>query len=157
MVGRVIWMRAIKPQLLVDKNGIPIATGITKPEGSDYKNVLPVIDNIKVLNGKKGRPRVRPKMIVADKGYSAKCFRSELRKRSIRHNIPQVVRNRIKKGVYGRPLVFCGKTYNSRWKIERTIAWFASFRRINVCFDRLAYVYNAFWTVASIIIVLRYF
>ncbi|MBI3308562.1 MAG: transposase, partial [Candidatus Melainabacteria bacterium] len=47
--------------------------------------------------------------------------------------------------------------YKARWKVERTIAWLSNFRRVNVCFDRITYVYKSFCVLASIVIALRYF
>lgn len=150
-------MRAIKPQFIIDKNGIPLATDVTTPGGSDHIYALPVVDQIKILNGKKGRPKKRPEKLVADRGYSARSFRHGLRRRSIRHQIPPLKAHGVAKYIDGRPPSYQPLLYKERWKVERTIAWFANFRRINVCFDRIKYVYKAFCIIASVIIALRYF
>jgi transposase len=39
--------------------------------------------------GKKGRPRLRPKRVVADKAYSSGKIRGYLRRRGIRYPIPR--------------------------------------------------------------------
>ena len=150
-------MKAIKPQFIIDKNGIPLATDVTKPGGSDHLNALPVVDQIKVLNCKQGRPRTRPIKLVADRGYAARGFRNELRKRSIRHQIPVTNPGGNVKCFKGRPPSYQPLLYKARWKVERSIAWLSNFRRVNVCFDRITHVYKAFCVLASIVIALRYF
>lgn len=150
-------MKAIRPQFIIDKNGIPIAIDITKPGGSDHLYALPVVDKIKILNRKRGRPVTRPKYLVADRGYAARDFRNGLRKRSIRHQIPLTNPGGNVKCFKGRPPSYQPLLYKARWKVERTIAWLSNFRRVNVCFDRITYVYKAFCVLASIVIALRYF
>lgn len=157
MVSKVKWMRAIKPQFLVDKNGIPLSVEITKAGGSDHLFALPVVDQIKIVNGRRGRPRTRPVKLVADRGYAARGFRNELRKRSIRHQIPVTNPGGNVKCFKGRPPNYQPLLYKARWKVERTIAWLSNFRRVNVCFDRITGVYKAFCVLASLVIAVRYF
>lgn len=113
------------------------------------------------MNGRKGRPRTRPQKLVADKGYAARGFRNNLRKRSIRHQIPPVKlgggRNLVHRVLKGRPITYQPLLYNQRWKVERTIAWFMSFRKINIYNDCLEHMYIAFCMLAAVIITLRYF
>jgi transposase len=157
LVGKIMWLKMIKPHFVIDKNGIPLATDITIPQGSDHFYALPIVDQIKILNGRKGRPRTRPTYLVADKGYGCRNFRNGLRKRSIRHQVPPVKQGGKLKFFYGRPIKYQPLLYKERWKVERTIAWFSAFRQINVCFNRFKHVYKAFCIIASIIIALRYF
>lgn len=53
-------MKAIKPQFIVDKNEIPLATDVTTPGGSDHIHALPIVDQIKIRTNKAGRPKQRP-------------------------------------------------------------------------------------------------
>ncbi|WP_260326177.1 transposase, partial [Paraburkholderia atlantica] len=45
-----------------------------------------------------------------------------------------------------------GKT---RWVVERTISWLHNFRRLRICFERLAFIHEAFMKLACCIICWR--
>src|ERR687889_1181757 len=78
-----------------------------------------------------GRPRIRPKLVVADRGYDAVSFRRYLRRRGIRCVIPE---KRVPAGKRrrrrGRPPTFCRVTYLRRNVVERLVGRLKEHRRI---------------------------
>ena len=102
-----------------------------------------------------GRPRTRPKLVVADKGYDAGGFRRYLRRRGIRCVIPE---KRVPAGKRrrrrGRPPGFCRVTYRRRNMIERLVGWLKEHRRIATRFEKLGSSYMA---MVKLSFVRRYF
>ena len=47
------------------------------------------------------------------------------------------------------------RRYRRRWKMERTFAWLGNYRRLVVRYENKLHVYNAFFHLACIMIVLR--
>ncbi len=86
-----------------------------------------------------GRPRSRPELVVADRGYDAGAFRRHLRRRRIRCVIPE---KRVPAGKRrerrGRPPAFCGATYRRRNVVERVVGRLKEHRRIATRFEKLA-------------------
>jgi transposase len=74
---------------LTDGNGMPLANRTTLANGNERKQVIPLLDNIKVKTERPGRPRQRVKVLVADKGYDSKEIRAALRQRGIRPQLPK--------------------------------------------------------------------
>jgi transposase len=104
---------------------------------------------VKVAKGV-GRPRTRPRELVADKGQGSDAPRKRLRARGIRPCIP---RRRNAQPRPGRKANLSG--YRERWVVERTFAWLGNFRRLVVRWERRAHVYLAFLLLACILILLR--
>ena len=48
------------------------------------------------------------------------------------------------------------RRYRRRWKIERTISWLGSFRRVHTRWDRSLLMYTGFVHLACVLIVCRY-
>jgi transposase len=78
------------------------------------------------VRGKVGRPRRRPDIVTADRGYDHDKYRRELWQRGIK---PEIARRQTKHGSgLGR----------ARWVVERTFAWLHQFKRLLVRYDRRA-------------------
>ena len=60
-------------------------------------------------------------------------------------------RSRRRKVQDGRKL----RRYRRRWKMERTFAWLGNYRRLVIRYENKLQVYNAFFHLACIMIVLR--
>ena len=97
-----------------------------------------------------GRPRTRPRELVADKGQGSDALRKRLWARGIR---PPVPRRRNARPRPGRKADLSG--YRERWVVERTFAWLGNFRRLVARWERRAHVYLAFLLLACILILLR--
>jgi transposase len=107
----------------------------------------------------KGRPRKRASHLKADKGYRYPRCRQALRRRGIRHLIPEredQIQHRRKKGRSGgRPVVFVQERYAQRNVVERCILRLKQWRRVATRYDKRADHYLAFVTLAAIILWLR--
>ncbi|GAB3329265.1 hypothetical protein GCM10027452_01580 [Micromonospora halotolerans] len=56
---------------------------------NDCSRFIHVMAAIRVERPGSGRLRVRPDHVIADKGYSSKAIRADLRRRGIGHTIPE--------------------------------------------------------------------
>jgi IS5 family transposase len=99
----------------------------------------------------RGRPKTRPKEVVADKGYDSRALRQQWRKRGSHPCLPK---RRGKQPRRGRKAKVTG--YRNRWMVERTFAWLGHFRRLVVRYEHLLEVYQAFFLLACILICLRW-
>jgi transposase len=130
---------------LTDAAGMPLANRTTPANGHERAQVMPLLDAVHLRTGRRGRPRQRPKVIAADKGYDAKALRQQLRTRGIRAQIPKRVWKPQKPR--GRPI----KISVPRFQAERTFAWFQKkYRRLVVRWERLAACFAAFLAMATI-------
>jgi transposase len=92
-----------------------------------------------------GHLRLRPKHLVADKGYTSAAFRNYLHHRNIRCTIPHR-RNEHHTGIFNKQL------YRKRNIIERLINRLKQFRRITTGYEKRAANFSAISTLASIFI-----
>jgi transposase len=85
----------------------------------------PVLEKIRVPRFGPGRPRKKPDSLAADKACSNGPCRQYLRRRGIRHTIPEKSDSqaaRLRKGSRGgRPPAFDKDRYKKRNTVERTI------------------------------------
>jgi transposase len=106
-----------------------------------------------------GRPRTRPDSVSGDKAYSNRKTRRYLRKRKIRHTIPEKADqqgNRLRRGsAGGRPPGFDAERYKMRNVVERAINKLKGFRAVATRYDKRGYIFLGTVTVASLIIWLR--
>lgn len=93
-----------------------------------------------------GRPRTRPSAVIADKAYSSRAIRTELRSRGIRAVIPQPsdqIAHRKRRGsAGGRPPAFDSVAYKRRNVIERSFNDYKQWRGIATRYDKLATTYR---------------
>ena len=67
---------------LTEGNGMPLSNSTTPANGNEREQVLPLLDKVKLKTLKRGRPRLRLKVLAADKGYDSKQQRASPRKNS---------------------------------------------------------------------------
>ncbi|MGV9732441.1 transposase, partial [Streptomyces albogriseolus] len=70
--------------VITDGQGIPLAVPLTVGNHNDVTQLLPLLDKIPAVAGIVGRPRRRPDMLFADRGYDHAKYRRLLRQRGIR-------------------------------------------------------------------------
>lgn len=92
----------------------------------------------------RGRPRLRPRRVCGDKGYSSGTVRRYLRRRGIGALIPR------KKNERAQPR-FDHTTYRERNVVERLINRLKRYRRIATRYEKRAANYVAMWTIAAIL------
>ena len=118
-----------------------------------------VLDRIRVPRPRGGRPRTRPDHVSGDKAYSSRRNRRYLRRRRIRHTIPeprdQRANRRRRGSAGGRPAGFDRERYRRRNEIERTINRLKNYRAVATRYDKRAYVFHGTVTAAAIRLWLR--
>jgi transposase len=132
-----------KHHLVTEAQGIPLALILTGANRHDVTQLLPLIDAIPPIRGKRGRPLSKPAIVQGDRGYDHDKYRRPLHAAGISTQIAR------RGEPHGSGL---GKT---RWVVERTIAWLHNFRRLRVRFERLALIHEAFMKIAACIICWR--
>lgn len=114
---------------------------------------------IHVPRAGRGRPRRTPDSVSADKAYSNRKIRAYLRKRGIRHAIPEKQDHkaaRLRRGSRGgRPPGFDRDRYKDRNTVERAIGKLKQFRAVATRYDKRGYVYLGTVTAAALLIWLR--
>lgn len=136
----------------VDGNGIPLSTLVESAQKSEVKLALETISGVSV-EGRPLHPRKKANLLIADKGYDAQWLRNKLQERNIKSKIPR----RRKQGEPDEPHYnqTIAQYYRTRWIVERTISWLSWYRRIITRWERKDEVYEAFLTIACIMICLK--
>lgn len=132
---------------------------LTPGQAGDNPQLLAVLDAIRVHRPGPGRPRKRPDMLIADKGYAHDSTRRTLRRRGIRHTIPervdQVARRAAKGRAGGRAPDFDQETYRRRNVVERCFNRLKHWRDLATRFAKRASIYQASLTLIAALIWLR--
>ena len=109
--------------------------------------------------GGRGRPRKRLGRTRLDKGYDGPSCRRSLRRRGLKHVIPEkadVISRRKSKGSRGgRPCRFVKAEYVERNVVERCILRLKQFRRVATRYEKRAAMFEAVVTLAAIILWVR--
>ena len=131
----------------MDRNGIPLAVGLSAANAHDATQLLPLVDAIPPIigpRGRPGRPRKRPAKLHADKAYDASALRRALCARGI---TPRIARRGID------PSERLGRY---RWVVERSLAWMLGFRRLGVRYERRADLLQGLLHLACTLICLNF-
>ncbi|WP_443065643.1 transposase [Streptomyces sp. NBC_00557] len=111
------------------------------------------------LSPTRGRPRTKPDSLAADKGYSNSPCRTYLRRRGIRHIIPEKADSqaaRVRRGSRGgRPPGFDEERYKKRNTVERAINRLKQSRAVATHYDKRGYVFLGTATAAALVMWLR--
>jgi transposase len=148
-----------KIHLCAEGKARPLSLVLSEGQASESKHMEPTLDGIRVPRGGRGRPRKRPGRLNNDKGYSYARCRKALRRRGIKHQIPErsdQIANRKKKGSRGgRPVVFVPAEYADRNVVERCILRLKQWRRVATRYEKRAANYLTMVTLAAIMIWLK--
>ena len=68
-----------KHHLICDAGGIPLAVSVTGGNRNDVTQLVPLVDAIPPIRGRRGRPRRRQRELFADRGYDHDVYRRQLR------------------------------------------------------------------------------
>ncbi|MYX06204.1 transposase, partial [Streptomyces sp. SID8375] len=88
-LGRSRGRFTTKLHLSADGRCRPLSLVVTPGQRADCTQFTPVLERIRVPRLRPGRPRKKPGSVAADKAYSNGPCRDYLRRRGIRHAIPE--------------------------------------------------------------------
>jgi transposase len=146
--------------LAVDAAGLPLAIRLAAGNENERRHLLPLVDALIDRD-------LTPGQLWADRGYASQALEQALRERAIEPRISQPRRpgQPVPDGLATRE-VWRGRRRRlktpdpegrHRWPVERTNAWFKSYRRIATRRDRKPQNYEAFLHLAMILILARSF
>ena len=144
----------MKAHAVVSTESLPLAIFTGAGNEHDSQKFEQAISCIRI-NTDRGRPKTRPKEVLADAAYDTESIRRYLRRRGIKSNIPSNKRNQ-KKPSKGRPTRFESESYKKRGAVERFFGWLKlGFRRISVRHERLEVCFAGLILLASFLIIWR--
>ncbi|MEU9553700.1 IS5 family transposase [Streptomyces werraensis] len=133
-----------------------VATGGQRTDCTQFRTVP---EKSRVPRVGSGRPRTKPDSLAADKAYSNSPCREYLRRRGVRHSIPEKTDSRaarLRKGLRGRrPSGFDAERYKKRNTVARAINRLKQSRAVATRHDRRGYVFLGTATTAALLIWLR--
>ena len=145
-IGRSRGGLSSKIHALVDHDGRPLVVLVGAGQANDSPVFPQLLGRLKVARPGRGRPRTRPRAVLADKAYSARAHRKALRDRGIIAVIPEPsdqIRHRKRRGsVGGRPPAFDPVLYRDRNVVERNFNTVKQWRGLATRYDKLAIVYR---------------
>jgi transposase len=136
--------------VLVDGQGLPLGVRLERASPAEVTLAEAMLQEVRVPR-RKGRPRQKPRRVIADAGYDSDPLRERLKKRAIELIAPYRKNNKRKRYYDGRKM----RRYKRRWIVERTNAWLGQFRRLLVRHEHLLSTYCAFFYIACFWITLR--
>jgi transposase len=115
-----------------------VALLLSAGQAGDNPGLVPLLDTLQQAG-------YRPVHLLADKAYSHPSTRRELRRRRIRHTIPersdQVSRRKARGSRGGRPPGFDPDSYKDRNIVERGFGQLKQWRGIATRYDKYARTY----------------
>jgi transposase len=135
--------------VVTDGHGLPIGLHVDSAQPHESRLADATLATVRVPQPR-GRPRTRPKKLVADRAYDSHAFRQRLRRRGIKPTIPTFARRERQKPKRGRPIKRSA-SYRQRWKVERCFGWMDNCRRLVVRYERAVEHYQAFCLIAIIL------
>ncbi|WP_346139203.1 IS5 family transposase, partial [Saccharopolyspora erythraea] len=123
--------------------GIPLAVTVTGGNRHDSTQLIPLVEALPTIRGKRGRPWQRPRWLYGDRAYDYEHHRKALRERGI---IPRIARRNTG---HGSGL---GKV---RWVVERTFAWLHQYKRLRTRYERRADIHLGLLRLGCVLICYR--
>jgi len=152
-VGKTKRGKGTKWMVVVDGQGIPLGIHVTSATPAEVNLVAATLNTIRVPRAGGGRPRQKPARLIGDRGYDSNGLRTSLAARGIIPIMPYRWWSKQRIFEDGRHL----RRLRHRWIIERTFAWFGSFRRLLIRYERRTSMYRSFLYFAAALITLRRF
>lgn len=158
-IGRSRGGLSTKIHLAVDRRGRPLSIVLTPGQAGDNPQLLPVLDAVRIPGPGPGRPRKRPDVLIADKGYAHDSTRTILRQRGITHVIPeradQAARRASRGSLGGRPPDFDPALYRERNVVERCFGRLKQYRDLATRYAKRAVIYRGSLVLITALIWLR--
>ncbi|MCK7626565.1 IS5 family transposase [Streptomyces sp. RS10V-4] len=132
-----------KHHVICDATGIPLAVTLTGGNRNDVTQLMPLLEAIPSIRGKRGRPRKRPKEVYADRGYDHDCYRRQVWAKGGK---PVIARRGTEHG---------SGLGTKRWVVEQTIALLHWFGRLRIRWETRDDIHEAFLKLACSLICWR--
>jgi transposase len=120
-----------------------MAVTLTEANRHDVTQLLPLLDAVPPVRGKRGHPRRRFDRVQGDRAYDSEPHRRELRRRG---SEPLLAKRRT---LHGSGL----GVY--RWVVERAESWLHQNRHLKLRYDRRDDIHEAFLALACALICLN--
>lgn len=127
---------------MTDAEGLPLVVKITPANTRDDTMTETLVASMPRIQGPRGRPRGKPKVLQGDAGYGSAATRKLVGQRGIKPLLAPLCKARA----HGSGL---GKT---RYVVERTLSWFGNFRRLKLCYEKTGSHFQAFHDLAAAMI-----
>ena len=127
---------------MTDAHGLPLVIQTTPANRRDDQVALPLLVAMPPIQGPRGRPSTKPKVLQGDAGYGSAALATLVRWLGIKPLLAPLG----KKCSHGSGL---GKT---RYVVERTLSWFGNFRRLKLCYEKSGVHFQAFHELAAAIL-----
>lgn len=113
-VGKTTVGKGSKVMVVADGQGLPIGLHVDSARPHESRLAETTLATVRVPRPR-GRPRTRPKELLADKAYDSREFCRYLRRRGIKPTSPTFARRPRQRPKRGRP-IRTGPNYRHRWQ-----------------------------------------
>jgi hypothetical protein len=127
---------------------VPLAVQTGPANEREEGRAVPLLAAVPPLTDAGGRRRERPAALQGDAGYG---FPWTVLAVWLLGVVPLLKRRRRK----GEPAEHGSGLGKTRYVVERTLAWFGTFRRIKVCYERKGEHFQGFHELAACVICAR--
>ncbi|MEV0087395.1 IS5 family transposase [Saccharopolyspora sp. NPDC050642] len=132
-----------KHHVITEGGGIPLAVTLTGGNRHDSTLLIPLVEALPTIRGKRGRPWQRPRWLYGDRGYDYDHHRKSLRERGI---VQRIVRKNTDHG---------SGLGSVRWVVERAFAWLHQFKRLRTRHERRADIHLGLLQLGCVLICYR--
>jgi transposase len=132
-----------KHHLITDAGGVPLAVLLTGGNRNDVTQLVPLLDAVPAIGGKRGQPWRRPLQVYADRGYDHDSHRRLVRAKGV---TPVIARRGTEHGS-GLGTV--------RWVVEQAFALLHWFRRLRIRWEIRDDIHEAFLKLGCALICWR--
>ncbi|MFC7310575.1 IS5 family transposase [Streptomyces monticola] len=129
-----------KHHVITDATGIPLAATLTGGNRNDVTQLIPLLQAVPRVRGKRGRPRRRPDVVMGDRGYDDDKFRRLVWALGVK---PLIARRGTEHG---------SGLGAQRWVVERAFAHLHWFRRLRIRWEIRDDIHEAFLTLGCALI-----
>ena len=132
-----------KHHVITEAHGMPLAVSLTGGNRNDITQLIPLVQAVPPVRGRRGRPRQRPDRLYADRAYDHDKYRRQVRDKGI---TPVIAR----RGTGHGPGLGV-----HRWVVEQTVALLHWFCRLRIRWEIRDDIHEAFLSLACAIICWR--
>ncbi|MFF9770966.1 IS5 family transposase [Streptomyces sp. NPDC014636] len=132
-----------KHHLITDATGIPLAATLTGGNRNDVTQLIPLLQAVPPVRGRRGRPRCRPDVVLGDRGYDHDKYRRLVWDLGVK---PLIARRGTEHG---------SGLGTQRWVVERRFAHLRWFRRLRIRWEIRDDIHEAFLTLGCALICWR--